>query len=96
MSIPHLHLWRGGSRQAGGEVKRTPKRASIPHLQISHICHRQMSIPHLQISHICRRQMSIPHLHLWRGGGRQAEGEVKALKCEVKALKCEVREKTIA
>ena len=62
-----------------------------------------MSIPHLQISHICHRQMSIPHLHLWRGGSRQAGGEVKALKCEVKALKCEVkalkcevREKTIA
>ena len=27
--------------------------------------------------HICRRQMSIPPLHSWRGGGRQAGGEVK-------------------
>ena len=34
------------------------------------------SIPPRQISHICRRQMSIPHRHLWRGGGRQAGGEV--------------------
>ena len=57
---------------------------SIPHLQISHICRRQMSIPHLQISHICRRQMSIPHLHLWRGGGRQAGGEVRQAGGEVK------------
>ena len=31
------------------------------------------------ICHICRRQMSIPHRHLWRGGGRQAGGEVKQL-----------------
>ena len=78
MSIPHLQISHICRRQM-----------SIPHLQISHICHRQMSIPHLQISHICHRQMSIPHLHLWRGGSRQAGGEVKALKCEV-------REKTIA
>ena len=65
---------------------------SIPHLQISHICHRQMSIPHLQISHICHRQMSIPHpsFHIDTGG------EVKRAGGEVKALKCEVREKTIA
>ena len=66
MSIPHLQISHICRRQM-----------SIPHLQISHICRRQMSIPHLQISHICHRQMSIPHLHLWRGGGRQAGGEVK-------------------
>ena len=30
-----------------------------------------------QIYHICRRQMSIPPRHLWRGGGRQAGGEVQ-------------------
>ena len=42
--------------------KRPPRRASIPPRQISHICHRQMSTP--------------PR-HLWRGGGRQAGGEVK-------------------
>ena len=43
---------------------------------ISHICRRQMSIPTSPISHICRRQMSLPPRHLWRGGGRQAGGEV--------------------
>ena len=30
MFIPPRHLWRGGGRQAGGEVKRPPRRASIP------------------------------------------------------------------
>ena len=69
MSIPHLHLWRGGGRQARGEVKHPPWRASIPHRPICHIC---------------RRQMSIPHLHLWRGGGRQAGGEVRQAGGEVK------------
>ena len=49
----------------------------FPHRQISHICHRQMSIPPRHISHICHRQMSIPPRHLWRGGGRQAGGEVR-------------------
>ena len=33
--------------------------------------------PPRQIYHICRRQMSIPPRHLWRGGGRQAGGEVQ-------------------
>ena len=28
------------------------------------------------LSHISHRQMSIPPRHLWRGGGRQAGGEV--------------------
>ena len=32
--------------------------------------------PPRPIYHICRRQMSIPPRHLWRGGGRQAGGEV--------------------
>ena len=32
--------------------------------------------PPRQISHICRRQMSSPPRHLWRGGDRQARGEV--------------------
>ena len=33
--------------------------------------------PRAKKYHICRRQMSIPPLHSWRGGGRQAGGEVK-------------------
>ena len=37
-SIPPLHLWRGGGRQAGGEV-------IFPLANFSHICRRQMSIP---------------------------------------------------
>ena len=48
----------------------------FPPRPIYHICRRQMSIPPRPIYHICRRQMSIPPRHLWRGGGRQAGGEV--------------------
>ena len=56
----------------------TPATAGVnPPRQIYHICRRQMSIPPRQIYHICRRQMSTPHRHLWRGGGRQAGGEVQ-------------------
>ena len=40
--------------------------------------------PHRQIYHICRRQMSIPPRYLWRGGGRQAGGEVRELGIEIK------------
>ena len=66
-SIPPSHVIN--ARRCG--------RLFLPPLQIYHICRRQMSIPPLQIYHICRRQMSIPPLHSWRGGGRQAGGEVK-------------------
>ena len=73
-------------------------RAAIHHRKIYHICRRQMIIPPRQICHICRRLMSLPlaksmtpalraflpHLHLWRGGGRQAGGEVKRAGDEVK------------
>ena len=51
------------------------------------------SIPHRKICHICRRQMSIPPRHLWRGGGRQAGGEVKRAGDEVKIYKNEKRPK---
>ena len=66
MSIPHRQIYHLCRRQM-----------SIPPRQIYHLCRRQMSIPHRQIYHICRRQMSIPPRHLWRGGSRQAGGEVK-------------------
>ena len=59
-------------------------RCLFPPRQIYHICRRQMSIPHRQIYHICRRQMSIPPRYLWRGGGRQAGGEVRELGIEIK------------
>ena len=49
------------------------------------------SIPPRQICHICRRQMSIPPRHLWRGGGRQAGGEVKQAGGEVKQAGGEVK-----
>ena len=65
MSIPPLQMYHICQRQM-----------STPPLQIYHICQRQMSTPPLQIYHICQRQMSTPPLHLWRGGGRQAWGEV--------------------
>ena len=52
-------------------------RASIPPRERSHICLWQMSIPPRQRFHICLWQMSIPPRHLWRGGGRQAGGEVR-------------------
>ena len=52
------------------------RQMSKPPRQICHICRRQMSNPPRQICHICRRQMSKPPRHLWRGGGRQAGGEV--------------------
>ena len=45
------------------------------------------SIPPSQICHICRRQMFIPHRHLWRGGGRQAGGEVKSQRERSKSIK---------
>ena len=53
------------------------RQMSIDPRQICHICRRRMSIPPRHICHVCRRQMSIPPRHLWRGGGRQAGGEVK-------------------
>ena len=70
--------------------QRPPPRASIlhachqrppPRASILLACHQRppprASIPPRQIYHICRRQMSIPPRHLWRGGARQAGGEVQ-------------------
>ncbi len=57
--------------------QRPPPRASILLAKsITSAAGRCLSPPR-QIYHICRRQMSTPPRHLWRGGGRQAGGEVQ-------------------
>ena len=56
--------------------QRPPPRASIPLAKSITSAVGRCLFPR-QIYHICRRQMSIPPRHLWRGGGRQAGGEVQ-------------------
>ena len=56
--------------------QRPPPRASIPLAKSITSAAGRCLFPR-QIYHICRRQMSIPPRHLWRGGGRQAGGEVQ-------------------
>ena len=79
-----------GVHSPSQDQQRPPRRASIPPRQIAHICRRQMSLPIAKsitsaagrclspspnLSHLPQADVS-PHRHLWRGGGRKAEGEV--------------------
>ena len=64
LRLPRAVFWR-------------PFRALISPRPTCHICRRQIFIPPRQICHICRRQIFIPPRYLWRGGGRQAGGEVR-------------------
>ena len=76
-------------RGAGGEVKRPPQRASIP------------PSPFMErgaggVRSNARRSGRLPPRHLWRGGGRQAGGEVPIhFSCEdldlVKALRIQYK-----
>ena len=83
-SPTYVRPQRGRQFPLAKSITSAAGRCLFPHRQIYHICRRQMSIPHRQIYHICRRQMSIPHRYLWRGGGRQAGGEVRELGIEIK------------
>ena len=66
---------------AGVNPPRMPSTPATAGVYSPIACHQRppprASIPPRQIYHICRRQMSIPPRHLWRGGGRQAGGEVQ-------------------
>ena len=59
--------------------------------QICHICRRQMIIPPRKINYARNAGVSPPR-HLWRGGGRQARGEVKQAGGEVKQAGGEVKQ----
>ena len=64
-----------GARVKPAPNQSRPQRGRLPP---SHAINARAAgvFPPRPIYHICRRQMSIPPRHLWRGGGRQAGGEV--------------------
>ena len=64
-----------GARVKPAPNQSRPQRGRLPP---SHAINARNAgvFPPRPIYHICRRQMSIPPRHLWRGGGRQAGGEV--------------------
>ena len=67
--LPPRHLWRGGGRQAGGEV-------TFPLAKILTSATGRCLFPHLHLwrggqgvrSNARRSGRQFPHLHLWRGG----------------------------
>ncbi len=94
--LPPRHLWRGGGRQAGGEV-------TFPLAIILTSATGRCLFPHLHlwrggqgVRSNARRSGRLPPRHLWRGGGRQAGGEVPIhFSCEdldlVKALRIQYK-----
>ena len=93
---PPRHLWKGGGRQAGGEV-------TFPLAIILTSATGRCLFPHLHlwrggqgVRSNARRSGRLPPRHLWRGGGRQAGGEVPIhFSCEdldlVKALRIQYK-----
>ena len=116
---PPRHLWKGGGRQAGGEVTfplaiiltSATGRCLFPHLHLwrggqgvrSNARRSGRQFPHLHlwrggqgVRSNARRSGRLPPRHLWRGGGRQAGGEVPIhFSCEdldlVKALRIQYK-----
>ena len=85
LRLPQAVFWRPFRALDVATIGNPGLRSAYPGLYSGALSGR--SIPPSQVCHICRRQMFIPHRHLWRGGGRQAEGEVKSQRERSKSIK---------
>ena len=91
MSIPHRTIYRArrGGRLVPLAKSITPALRAFPPRKINYARSAGVPSSQNQLRPLCGRSL---HLHLWRGGGRQAGGEVKSQR-EIKIYKNEKRPK---
>ena len=90
MSIPHRTIYRArrGGRLVPLAKSITPALRAFPPRKINYARSAGVPSSQNQLRPLCGRSL---HLHLWRGGGRQAGGEVKRVRGEVKRVGGEVK-----